>query len=98
MISKFLPIIFLNKFPVNSPETTSTLDFDNDLLRESKIVFSHRKELAAAYIMDTKRTMCNNLFFENINVKAKTKEQQDATGQGKAVEAQCAVLLQKRPS
>ena len=51
MISKFSPMIFLNKFPDNSPEITSTLDFDNDLLRKPKIVFSHRKELATAYII-----------------------------------------------
>ena len=64
----FSPMIFLNKFPDNSPEITSTLDFDNDLLRKPKIVFSHRKELATAYIIDTRKTIYNNLFFENINV------------------------------
>ena len=66
-------MIFLNKFPDNSPEIISTLDFDNDLLRKPKIVFSHRAELAAAYIIDTKRNMYNNLFFENINVNLNYK-------------------------
>ena len=61
-------MIFLNKFPDNLPEITSTLDFDNDLLRKPKIVFSHRKELVIAYKIVTRRTMRNNLFFENINV------------------------------
>ena len=66
-------MIFLNKLPDSSPEVTLTLDFANDLLRKPKIVFSHRKALAAAYIMDTKRTMYNNLFFENINVNLNYK-------------------------
>ena len=66
-------MIFLNKFPDNSPEITSTLDFDNDLLRKPKIVFSHRKELANAYRIDARRTMYNNLFFENINVNLNYK-------------------------
>ena len=66
-------MIFLNKFPDNSPEITSTSDFDNDLLRKPKIVFSHRKELATAYRIDTRRTMYNNLFFENINVNLNYK-------------------------
>ena len=48
-------MIFLNKFPDNSPEIISTLDFDNDLLRKPKIVFSHRQELATAYTIDTRR-------------------------------------------
>ena len=73
MISKFSPMIFLNRFPDNSPEITSNLDFDNDLLRKPKIVFSHRKELATAYIIDTRRTIYNNLFFENINVNLNYK-------------------------
>ena len=66
-------MIFLNKFPDNSPEITLTLDFDNDLLRKPKIVFSHRKELANAYRIDNRRTMYNNLFFENINVNLNYK-------------------------
>ena len=66
-------MIFLNKFPDNSPEITSTLDFDIDLLIKPKIVFSHRKELPNAYIIDTRRTMYNNLFFENINVNLNYK-------------------------
>ena len=66
-------MIFLNKFPDNSPEIISTLDFDNDLLRKPKIVFSQRKELANAYTIDTSRTMYNNLFFENINVNLNYK-------------------------
>ena len=41
-------MIFLNKFPDNSPETTSTLDSDNDLLSTLKMAFSHKIELAAA--------------------------------------------------
>ena len=57
-------MIFLNKFPDNSPEMTSTLDFDNDLLRKPKIVFSHRKELATKYIIDTERAIYNNLLTE----------------------------------
>ena len=73
MISKFSPMIFLNKFPDNSPEMTSTLDFYNDLLRRPKIVFSHRKELANAYIIDNRTTMYNTLFFENINVNLNYK-------------------------
>ena len=66
-------MIFLNKFPDNSPEVTSTLAFDNDLLRIAKIVFSHRKELATKYIIDARRTTCKNLFFENINVNLNYK-------------------------
>ena len=66
-------MIFLNKFPDNSPEITSTLDFDNDLLRKPKIVFSHRKALATAYIIDTRRNMYNNIFFENINANLNYK-------------------------
>ena len=66
-------MIFLNKFPDNSPEITSTLDFDNDLLIRPKIDFSHRKELANIYIIDARRTMCINLFFENINVNLNYK-------------------------
>ena len=66
-------MIFLNKFPDNSPEITLTLDFDNELLRESKMVLSHRKELATAYMIDTRRTMYNNLFFENIIVNLNYK-------------------------
>ena len=66
-------MIFLNKFPDNSPEIISTLDFDNDLLRKPKIVFSHRQELATAYTIDTRRTINNNLFFENINVNLNYK-------------------------
>ena len=66
-------MIFLNKCHDNSPEMTSTLDFDNDLLRRPKIVFSHRKELATAYRIDTRRAMYNTLFFENINVNLNYK-------------------------
>ena len=66
-------MIFLNKFPDNSPEIISTLDFDNDLLRKPKIVFSHRQELATAYTIDTRRIINNNLFFENINVNLNYK-------------------------
>ena len=73
MIPKFSPMIFLNKFPDNSPEITSILDFDNDLLRKPKIVFSHRQELATAYTIDTRRIINNNLFFENINVNLNYK-------------------------
>ena len=66
-------MIFLNKFPDNLPAITSTLDFDNDLFRKPKIVFSHKKELANAYKIDTRKTMYNNLFFENINVNLNYK-------------------------
>ena len=72
-MTKFSPIIFLNKFPDNSPEIISILDFDNDLLNSLKIVVSQRKELATKYIIDTERAIYNNLFFENININLNYK-------------------------
>ena len=67
-------MISLNKFPDNSPETTLIFDFDNEKFSQLKMVFLHRKELAAKYTIDTDIIdMYNNLFFENINVNLNYK-------------------------
>ena len=62
---------------------------------DSNIIAQAPKMMAYIPLMKEKLAKVLNITADNISIKAKTKEQLDAVGEKKAIEAQAVVLLEK---